>query len=167
MHQALSAKSAKAGPGDTFRYTGPFDPLPPAPELPSDRRQSQLIWAFLILGIGARCVRYFLCFPLWEDECFLASNFIDRGYLDLLSKPLHYYQTAPVLFLWLELTVVKILGFSEMTLRLAPFLLSIAALFLFRHLASRLLSGATLVLAVAVLAVGYPGVRYAAEVKPR
>ena len=166
MDQTLSTQSAKLESGRIFRYTEPFDPLPSSPELPSARRRNQLIWAFLILGVAARCVRYFLCFPLWEDESFLASNFIDRGYLDLLLKPLHYYQTAPVLFLWLELTVVKIFGFSEMTLRLAPFLLSVAALFLFRHLASRLLSGTTLVLAVAVLAVGYPGVRYAAEAKP-
>lgn len=145
---------------DTLAYD-----LPPDHEQLSSRWQKQLIWAFLILGVAARCIRYFLRFPLWEDECFLAVNFIDRGYLDLL-KPLHCHQAAPLLFLWLELTAVKLLGYSEMVLRLFPFLLSVGALFLFRYLASRLLSGTALLLAVAVLSVGYPGIRYATEAKP-
>ena len=42
------------------------------------RWQARLIWGFLILGVVARAVRFLLRFPLWEDECFLAANFIDR-----------------------------------------------------------------------------------------
>ena len=50
-------------------------------------------------------------YPLWWDEAFVAVNFIRRDYLDLL-RPLNYGQVCPILFLWCELTVVKILGFS-------------------------------------------------------
>ncbi len=128
------------------------------------KRQQQVLLGFLLLGLLARCVRFFLCFPLWEDECFLCVNFISRGYLDLL-EPLQYHQVAPPLFLWIELSLVKLLGFTEWSLRLFPFLCSIASLFLFRHLAQRLLSGRALVLAMAVFAVAYPGIRYAAEAK--
>jgi hypothetical protein len=103
-------------------------------------------------------------FPLWEDECFLSANYLDRGYLELLD-PLRFHQVAPVLFLWLELTVVRLLGFSEWTLRLVPFACSVASVFLFRHLAGRLLSSTPLVLAVATFSVAYPGIRYAAEAK--
>ncbi|HVX64473.1 MAG TPA: hypothetical protein VHC19_27870 [Pirellulales bacterium] len=124
-----------------------------------------MIWACLALGIAARAVRFLLRFPLWEDECFLAVNFIDSSYLDLL-KPLNYHQVAPLAFLWIELSAVKLFGFSEWSLRLWPFACSIGGLLLFRHLAGRLLRGLPLVLAVAVFAMAYAGVRYAAEAKP-
>ena len=76
-------------------------------------------WAFVVLGLTVRLVRYLVNYPIWHDEAFLAVNFIDRDYLDLL-RPLDYAQVSPILFLWTELSVVAILGFSERTLRLFP-----------------------------------------------
>ena len=147
-------------------------PLPPGSpptaadvELLSPQRQAQWLLAFLLIGLAARLVRYLLRFPLWEDEAMLAANFLDRGYLDLL-KPLNYVQVAPTLFLWCQLAVVKLLGFSEYALRLVPFVCGIASLFLFRHLAGLLLRGTALVVAFGVFAVSYPPIRYAAEAKP-
>jgi len=127
-------------------------------------RHEQLIRAFILIGLLARCIRYFLRFPLWEDECFLCVNFIDRGYAELL-QPLNYQQVAPALFLWIELTMVKLFGYNELSLRLFGFICSIASLFLFRHVASRLLKGMPQLIAVGVFAVAYPGIRYAAEAK--
>jgi hypothetical protein len=129
------------------------------------RRQERLIWTFIALALVARAVRFLLCFPLWEDECFLVSNFIDRSYGDLL-QPLNYHQVAPVLFLWLELTAVKVFGFHEWSLRLFPFLGAAASLLLFRHFAGRLLHGPARLLAVAAFCASYSGIRYAAEAKP-
>ncbi len=119
---------------------------------------------FLCLGIAARAVRFLLRFPLWEDECFLCVNFIDRGFSELLS-PLAYHQVAPPLFLWIERSAVLAFGYSEWSLRLIPFAASIASLFLFRRIAERLLWGPALVLAFGCFAVAYPGIRYAAEAK--
>jgi hypothetical protein len=130
-----------------------------------DDHQRRLIWTFLLLGVAARSVRFLVCFPLWEDECFLVSNFIDQTYAGLLA-PLNYHQVAPLGFLWLELSLVKLCGFHEWSLRLPAFLASLASLWLFRHLAGRLLSGTALVLAVAIFSVSYSGIRYAAEAKP-
>lgn len=130
----------------------------------SNHLERRLILWFIGLGVLARCVRYFLNFPLWEDECFLCVNFIDRGYLELL-QPLQYHQVAPPLFLWAELTAVKLFGFSEWSLRLFPFLCSMASLFLFWRLAGRLVRGPALLFAVATFAAAYPGIRYAAEAK--
>ncbi|HQU45173.1 MAG TPA: glycosyltransferase family 39 protein [Pirellulales bacterium] len=129
------------------------------------RRQEQLIWAFVGLALAARAVRFLLCFPLWEDECFLVSNFIDRPYADLL-RPLNYHQVAPPLFLASELTAVKLLGFNEWSLRLFPFVCSVGSLLLFRQLAGRLLKGPARVVAVAAFCASYSGIRYAAEAKP-
>jgi len=149
---------------DRVRYSGPWGP-PAGAAMVDARWQMRLIWGFLILGTVARAVRFALRFPLWEDECFLAANFIDRDHFDLLG-PLNYHQVAPLGFLWAELTLVKLLGFNEWSLRLYPFLASVASLFLFRRLAGQLLKGTALVLAVALFSVTYSGVRYAAEAKP-
>ena len=119
---------------------------------------------FLWVGLAARAIRYLLCFPLWEDECFLCINFVDRNFSQLLAA-LDHHQVAPPLFLWLELASVKLLGYSEWSLRLVPFLASIAALFLFRRLASLIFERTALVFAFGVFAVAYPGIRYAAEAK--
>lgn len=128
-------------------------------------RQEQLIWMFLGLALVARAVRFLLCFPLWEDECFLVSNFIDCGYSKLI-EPLNYHQVAPLGFLCLELTAVKLFGFSEWPLRLFPFACGGASLFLFRRLAGGLLIGPARLLAVAAFCASYSGIRYASEAKP-
>jgi hypothetical protein len=129
------------------------------------RRLQQWTIGFLLLGVLARCVRYFLRFPLWEDECFLCANFIDRGYRGMLA-PLHYHQVAPILFLWLELTVVKLFGYTEMTLRLVPFLAGIGSLVLFYRLARVSLTGVPRLFAVALFSITYGMIRYSAEAKP-
>jgi hypothetical protein len=126
---------------------------------------NRAIWVFLVMGIIVRSMRYLLCFPLWEDECYLLSNFVDRDYIGLLEA-LDYHQVAPVLFLWSQRAMIDLLGFNEYSVRLIPFAGGIASLFLFRRFASRLVKGPALVLAVAIFAVAYPCIRYAAEAKP-
>jgi hypothetical protein len=135
------------------------------PDAAWELRMSRLAWGFVALGIAVRLSRYLLRFPLWGDECYLAANFLDRGYLDLL-RPLDSRQVAPLAFLWVELTAVKLLGFSEWSLRLFPTICGLASVVLFRHTAGRLLRGAPLVLAVAFFAVAYYPIRHSAEVKP-
>lgn len=125
----------------------------------------QLAWGFVALGVAVRLIRYLLCFPLWIDECLLAENLLDRGYLDLL-RPLMNDQVAPVGFLWLQLALTRLFGFSEWSLRLVPLCSGIAALVLFRHLASRLFRRATLVLAVACLAVAKAPIGLSTDAKP-
>ena len=130
----------------------PFD----APLLAIDphwnARVGRLVWGFVALGTIIRLVGYLLRFPLWVDECMLSENFLDRGFLGLLS-PLDNQQVAPIGFLWIELACVRALGFSEWSLRLFPLVCGIGSLFVFRHVASRLLAGVPLVLAVGCLAV--------------
>ena len=123
------------------------------------------IVVFIAVGIAVRLIRYLLRFPLWADESFLAVNFSHRGYADLM-RPLDCHQVAPLLFLWTELSAVKLLGFNEWTLRLVPMLSGIASILLFHRLARYLVRGTALVLAVGIFAVNYSGIRYACEVKP-
>lgn len=125
----------------------------------------QLAWAFVALGTLVRLLRYLAGIPLWFDECFLAENFLDRSYSDLLG-PLINDQVAPIGFLWIELTAVKLFGFSEWSLRLFPLCCGIASLFLFRHLASRILTGSAYVLAVACLSVAKAPIFLSTDAKP-
>ena len=122
-------------------------------------------WAFVGLGVLLRIARYAMNYPLWWDEAFVAVNLIRRGYLDLL-RPLDYGQVCPMLFLWCELTAVKLLGFSEWSLRLFPLVSSIASLVLFRCVAGRIVRGVPLLLAVAIFAVSFHPILHAADVKP-
>ena len=119
----------------------------------------------MALGVTIRLVRLLLDHPLWGDECFVAANLIERGYLGLL-RPLDYQQVAPVLFLWAELAVVELLGFSEWSLRLFPTACAIAGLFAFRHLAGRLMKGLPLLMGVAIVAVALNPIRHGGEAKP-
>ena len=131
----------------------------------SNDRIGQWVWGFVALGVALRLVRYLPCMPLMVDECMLADNYLDRGYLDLLA-PLDHNQMAPPGFLWIELWLTKLLGFSEWSLRLFPLACAIGSLFLFRHLASRLLSGVSLVVAVACVAVSKGPVGLSTDAKP-
>ena len=120
--------------------------------------------AFVWLGVLLRIVTFALNFPLWGDEAFVAVNLISRGYSDLL-RPLDYSQICPLLFLWLELTAVKLLGFSEWSLRLIPTLASVGGVFLFAHIVGRVTRGPARMLAVGIFAVSYYPIRHGAEVK--
>ena len=96
---------------------------------------------------------------------YLGASLIERGYRELL-RPLEYYQVAPLLFLWVELAVVRLLGFAEWTLRLFPLLCGVASVFVFAHVARRTLAGVPRLLAVAIFAVSFYLIRHATEVKP-
>jgi hypothetical protein len=122
-------------------------------------------WFFLALGILARLVRYLVDYPIWHDEAFLAVNLWDRDLVNLL-RPLDYGQIAPWLFLVLERTAVKWLGYSELVLRLIPTTCSILSVLLFYSLSGRLLKGQARLLAVAVFAVSFYPIRHGAEIKP-
>lgn len=125
----------------------------------------RITWSIVALGVALRVARYLMNYPLWWDEAFVGANLLRRGYMDLL-RPLDFGQVCPLLFVWIELTAVKLLGFSEMSLRLFPLICGIASLLLFRHVAGRVLTGVPRVLAVAILAVAFHPIRHAADVKP-
>ena len=132
---------------------------------PTPTSVKRATWAFVALGLAIRGLLYLLNYPLWGDEAFVAVDFIDRGYRDLL-RPMTYHQICPLLFLWAERTAVKALGYSEYSLRLVPALCAGASVLLFRRLALRLVGGVPALLAVAIFAVSYYPIRHSAEVKP-
>src|SRR5262249_52552590 len=113
----------------------------------------------LVVGVAWRMLRYFLQFPVWGDEAFICNNFLDRDYLGLL-KPLDYKQVAPIFFLWSELATFRILGVSELAIRLLPFLAGLGSLFLFWRLAKSTLKSTAALIAIGIFAVSYYPIRH-------
>lgn len=121
--------------------------------------------ACVALGVALRVWRYALNSPLWWNEAFLTVNFLKRGYAELL-QPLDYNQVCPPGFLWTELAITRLLGISEMSLRLFPLVCGVAAMFLMARVSTRILTGWSAVVPVALLSIAYHPIRLSAEVKP-
>jgi hypothetical protein len=130
-----------------------------------DKWLTKATWCFVTLGILLRILRYAMNYPLWWDEAFVAVNFIHRDFVDLL-KPLDYGQVCPILFLWCELAIVKLLGFSEWSLRLFPLACAIASVVLFHHTTGQIVQGIPLLLGVAIFATSFHPIVHAADLKP-
>ncbi len=131
----------------------------------TEARGERWLRVFLALGVALRLVRFGLIYPLWRDEAYVAANVLERDFAGL-ARPLDYQQVCPLLFLWAEKALSAACGFSEWSLRLLPTLAAVASLFLFRHVAGRLLKGVAPVVAVAILAIGYTPIRHGGEIKP-
>ena len=77
------------------------------------------------IGLGARLRSYVAARSLWYDELLLASNLVERSWLEL-ARPLHFNQSAPILFLWIERAFVSLAGPGELALRAFPLLCGLA-----------------------------------------
>ncbi len=123
------------------------------------------ITVLAVLGIAWRCVRYGLGFPIWGDEAFVAINFLRRGFWGML-EPLEYGQIVPVVLMWAELGVTRLLGMSEWSLRLLPLLAAVGSVLLFRRFALVTLDVRAALMAVGIFAASYYPVRHGTELKP-
>jgi hypothetical protein len=126
---------------------------------------AQLTLALLLLGLAWRVLLYALGFPIWGDEAFVAVDFVVRDYRDMI-QPSVYGQIVPIVFLWAELAISRVLGLSEWSLHLLPTLAGIAALLLFWRFARRTLPRRPALLAIGIFAASFYIVRHGAEVKP-
>jgi hypothetical protein len=125
----------------------------------------RLTLALLAIGVVWRLVRYLLRFPIWDDEAFICLNFLELDYLGL-TRELRNCQVAPLLFLWGELTSLRLFGASELSMRLLPFVAGMASLFLFWRLARAALPPLAQTIAVGFLAVAIWPVSMGAFTKP-
>jgi hypothetical protein len=118
-----------------------------------------------LINLAWRLIRYGMVFPLWGDEARVAVNLFDR-LPGALLEPLDYLQIVPVLFLWAEWGVSRLLGLGELALRLLPVVAGVLSLLVFWRLARATLDRRSRVAAVALFAASYYPVRHATEVKP-
>jgi hypothetical protein len=135
------------------------------PEQATERLFRWLAFGLLVVGVAGRLIRYFLRFPIWGDESFVTVNFFTRDYAGL-TRQLEHGQVAPALFLWGELAVFRLLGSSELALRLLPLLAGLGSLTLFWRLAWLTLRPPAATLAIGLLAVSRWPVSMSTLIKP-
>ncbi|MGD8363234.1 MAG: glycosyltransferase family 39 protein, partial [Gemmatimonadota bacterium] len=131
---------------------------------PSSRGILVLSLLLLALGTLLRLSFYLLARPpLWGDEAMLAVSFSQSpiSWLHGLS----FNQTAPLGYLFLSWSVVRLFGDGVLALRLVPFLAGVGSLFLYQRLARRAIPGSWSVVAVALLALSATAIYYSGEVK--
>jgi len=135
-------------------------PTPPSPceEPPGPWEARNEAWLrrvgllFVVIGVVWRVGRFLACFPVWEDEAMLLVNYRDRGYLQVLG-PIDNCLIAPLLFHWVEITLLRSLGWSDWVPRLVPLLCGVVGLCLFRQVVKGVLGPLARTLAVGILAV--------------
>lgn len=131
----------------------------------SPRLVRGLLGALLLAGALVRVGWLLEPRSLWTDEARLALNVASRSFPEL-REPLVLDQAAPVLFLWSVKASTRLLGVDERSLRLVPFLASLALLPLVALVSRRVLSPAGVLAATALVAVSPLLLRYSAEAKP-
>lgn len=129
-------------------------------------------WYSILLGLifllgGLLRLKGLLINPsLWHDECALGWNIRFKSYSDFFGI-LHFEQMAPPFFMILTKLMTKILGFSDMVLRIVPFLAGIGSLMAFYFLASKVLKSESITLwATFFFAINQPLISYSFEFKP-
>jgi len=121
-------------------------------------------WCIIVFGITLRAAQYLFKASLHIDEGSLALNIINRSFAGLL-QPLDSEQAAPIGFLFLEKLALLAFGDGEYSLRLFPFLFSIASLVLFYEAARKCLQEWAATIALAFFAVSSYVIYYAAQIK--
>jgi hypothetical protein len=143
-----------------------LSPLPASAwETQNARHLRRLALALVVVGLTWRFSCYLLRFPIWGDEAMLLVNYLTKGYLDLLG-PIDNCQVAPILFHWIERTVVHWLGTGELAVRLPAFLACLASLVLFWRLAHLTLPPLASTVAVGILSVSIWPATLGSLVKP-
>lgn len=108
-------------------------------------RQRTAVLAILLIGAVLRTIQYVAMTSMSSDEVAVALNVIDRGWVELLFRPLMHDQVAPLGFLFLQKLSVATIGDTEAAYRFFPYLLSLVSLVLFWRVAARYLAGTTLI----------------------
>jgi hypothetical protein len=139
---------------------------PPATEgmSPQSDFWLRLSWTAAALGCLLRMVQYGLDRSLWMDEAYLSLNILHRSFAGL-CRALDYHQGAPIGFLLLEKSAVRLWGGGEYVLRLFPLLAGIASVLLFYRLASKALPARAVPVAVGLFAISPSLIYYSSEVK--
>lgn len=124
-------------------------------------RRAHLWTAALIIlfGLWLRGGLYFAAPPLWLDETYWAER--------MLTEPLQSLYVRPVGFMWASLKIVNVMGYSELSLRLLPFLASCLTLPVFWLILRELITSTWVRLVGLMLCAIHPWfIDYGVEFKP-
>lgn len=97
-----------------------------------------LLGLVVLLGVLLRLKGLLSNPSLWHDECALAWNIKFKTYPELFGI-LRFLQVSPPFFLVLTKLITKILGVSEISLRLLPFVIGIGSIVAFYFLSVKVI----------------------------
>ncbi len=120
-------------------------------------------WLLVAVGVVLRLRQYAANRSLWHDEANLALNLIQRSFGGL-TQPLDYDQGAPIGFLFIEKSLMTLLGNRDIILRLFPLTAGILAVFLM-FLVARKYFGAGAWFALILFVISWPLIYYSSELK--
>lgn len=129
------------------------------------RSWNTLLIAFFVIGFLIRL--FHLCYnrSLWIDEIYLSTSLVKMNFKELLSQPLYYQQKAPLGFLLLVKSLVKLFGSKEYILRIIPFISGILAMLIFVPVSKYFLKGLSSVLAIGILCLAPAIIYHSVEIK--
>ena len=121
----------------------------------------------IVLGLGVflRMIVYVSGRSFWMDEASLWGNLAGKPIFDF-SKPLSGNQLAPLGFLSTQRALMSILGVSTYASRLLPLACGLLSLFLFAHLARRVLARRPALIALVLFSFSNDLIYYSSELKP-
>ncbi|GIF64837.1 hypothetical protein Ais01nite_28720 [Asanoa ishikariensis] len=128
-----------------------------------ERLYRVLLGSALAVGVVGVTHVWWAGLGMWKDEASIANN-LRRCYLALTGN-LHYDQVAPVGWLWLEKTLLGVVGADDRVLRLPSYAGALVVLGLGAFIARRAIGRAGAVAVVALLAVSPMLLVYAGELK--
>lgn len=135
-----------------------------APLTRDTRAWRWILIVVLALGVFFRVRQYLARESFWNDEAFVVLNVMDHSFKRLMG-PLDFQQAAPPVFLWIERSAGRTLGWGEFSLRLFPLLAGLASLGLFAVLARRLMPLPLAAFATGYFALNDKLIGYCSEVK--
>lgn len=124
----------------------------------------RMAFGSIAVGIIIRLWQYLSNPSIWVDEAAIARNILDRHPWQLFG-PLDYGQIAPRGFLLSVKLASALFGPSEYSLRLVPFLWSVASLILFFIIASFVLRPVNVFIATSMAALAIPLIFFSSNLK--
>lgn len=120
----------------------------------------------ILLGILLRLKGLLMNPSMWHDECALGWNIKFKKYSDFFGI-LRFMQMAPPFFMITTKLITKTFGFSDISLRILPFLAGVASIIAFYFLAAKILNNKSVILwAVFLFAINQQLINYSFEFKP-
>ena len=127
---------------------------------------SKFHWGIIFFGIALRLIRYLYNPSLWFDESVVATDIINRGFMEFLRPSPDYTQTGPLGFFVLIKLAVQAFGNTEYAFRLFPLIFGILSILLFYRVAKNIISPDAVTIALGLFAILDPLVWYSTSLKP-
>lgn len=125
---------------------------------------TSILFLIVLAGCGLRIAWYLKNPALWLDEAAVVMQIVARSFGEL-TEPLAEHHSAPIGFLLVVKSFISTMGTHELGLRAWPLVASILGLMVTALVARKSLPKSGALVAAGLLALSWPAIGYAAELK--